>query len=60
MKCCICKRKTNWDESYGRHTFIVCPYCYSILRKNNKYALDTILKIGMIKEDLENKKRVDK
>ena len=59
MKCAICKRKTDWDESYGRPTFIVCPYCYNILRKDNKNALDTILKIGMIKEDLEEKE-VDK
>lgn len=55
MKCAICERKTNWDESYGRPTFIVCPYCFSILRKDNKNALDTIIKIGTIKEDLEEK-----
>ena len=59
MKCAICKRKTDWDESYGRPTFIVCPYCYNILRKDNNNALDTILKIGIIKKDLEEKK-VDK
>lgn len=59
MKCAICERKTNWDASYGRPTFIVCPHCYNILRKDNKNALDTILKIGTIKEDLEEKK-VDK
>ena len=59
MKCAIFKRKTDCDESYGRPTFIVCPYCYNILRKDNKNALDTILKIGMIKEDLEEKE-VDK
>lgn len=57
MKCTICGRKTNWDESYGRPTFIVCPYCYNILRKNNKNALDVILKIGIIKEDLKNEKK---
>ena len=56
MRCCICERKTNWDESYGRPTFIVCPHCYNILRKNNKNALDVILKIGIIKEDLKNEK----
>ena len=56
MKCCICKRKTDWDESYGRSTFIVCPHCYSILKKKKKNALDTILKIGMIKEDLKREK----
>lgn len=58
MKCAICKRKTDWNESYGRPTFIVCPYCFNILRKDNKNALDTIIKIGIIKEDLEEK-RVD-
>lgn len=55
MKCAICKRKTDWDESYGRPTFIVCPYCYNILRKDNRNALDTIIKIGIIKEELQER-----
>ena len=56
MKCAICERKTNWNESYGRPTFIVCPHCFNILEKNNKNALFTILTIGTMKENLKNKK----
>ena len=65
MKCKICKRKTNWDESYGRDCFIVCPSCHIQIsnaihnaRKHNAsdrvIALEVILEIGDIKE--ENKK----
>lgn len=28
MKCKICGRKTDWDSSYGRENFIVCPICH--------------------------------
>ena len=28
MKCKICGKKTNWDSSYGRDNFIVCPICH--------------------------------
>lgn len=31
MKCNICRRKTNWDESYGYKEFIVCPCCHKSL-----------------------------
>lgn len=33
MKCAICGRKTNWDESYGYEEFIVCPRCFDNVRK---------------------------
>ena len=33
MKCKICGRRTNWDESYGRENFIICPSCHSELTK---------------------------
>ena len=61
MKCNICGNKTNWDESYGRETFIVCPVCHDRIAKvikkctNDKYynvtALEVILEIGHIKEE---------
>lgn len=59
MKCAICGHKTNWDESYGRETFIVCPSCHDkiaeiISKGSKKYskitALEIILKIGQIKK----------
>lgn len=64
MKCKICGRKTNWDESYGRETFIVCPTCFNKITNsiNNcrKYkispestALEIVLKIGRIKEGVD-------
>lgn len=51
MECAICNKKTDWDESYGRETFIVCPKCFGILRKTSKDALSIIFKIGYIKEE---------
>ena len=64
MKCNICGNKTNWDESYGRETFIVCPACHNRIAKtiknstNYKYyrvtALEVILEISYIKEEKEN------
>lgn len=29
MKCKICKQKTNWNSSFGRREFIVCPNCFN-------------------------------
>lgn len=26
--CQICGKKTDWDSSFGRANFIVCPKCY--------------------------------
>ena len=34
MKCAICGKETNWDESYGYNEFIVCPRCFSNIRKS--------------------------
>jgi len=31
MKCKICHSKTNWDESYGKSNFIICPACFERL-----------------------------
>lgn len=36
MKCKICGKKTTYDESYGRETFIVCPICHEKLTKEIK------------------------
>lgn len=35
MTCQICKRKTDWDTSYGREEFIVCNSCMRTLAKHN-------------------------
>ena len=63
MKCKLCEEKTNWDESYGRPKFIICPSCLKRIGKviktstNYKYsdvtALYVILEMGFIKEGKE-------
>ena len=67
MKCAICGHKTNWDESHGRTSFIVCPSCHDEIAKivskgSKKYykitALEIILKIGQIKEEEEENERI--
>lgn len=45
MKCAICGRKTNWDESYGYRNFIVCPCCYNLLKETLKDDSFTTLEI---------------
>ena len=61
MKCQICNKETDWDESYGYENFIVCPYCYNEMRcffQRNRHkkiiALDVIFLLGKMRE-----KRVD-
>ena len=63
MKCAICGKKTDWDTSYGRETFIVCPTCHNKIafsiqnfRKQNSVSAQTIasmviIKIGRIMEE---------
>lgn len=62
MKCDICGNKTDWNSSYGRETFIVCPSCHKRLIKTiynlRKYnfspessATQVIIEIGFIKEE---------
>ena len=56
LKCAICNCKTTDSTSYGRYIFNVCSKCYNKLSRavNDKYiALDLILEIGAIKEDVE-------
>lgn len=45
MKCNICHRKTNWDESYGHEEFIVCPCCFISLRKLFNDDLSATMKL---------------
>lgn len=62
MKCKLCKKKTDWDTSYGRPCFIVCSNCHRKLAKmvgkfqNEKCLPETItsmliLEMGYIKEE---------
>ena len=66
MKCKLCKKKTTWDESYGKSNFIFCPKCIKRLtltvktiRTSDKVdeftdiaiATGMIFTIGMIKEE---------
>ncbi len=50
MKCKICNRKTNWNESYGYEEFIVCPSCHNTLYytmgKNSLKTMDIIFTLG--------------
>lgn len=66
MKCKICGRKTNWNESYGKENFIVCPICHDKIAKvisnitdNHPYAklaaCEVIIEIGYLKEKGEKK-----
>lgn len=34
MKCKICKKETDWDDSVGRPIFIVCNHCVNNLSKH--------------------------
>ena len=55
MKCNICHRKTNWDESYGHEEFIVCPRCHNSLLKrfNDDWVtvMSTIFLLGEISKE---------
>ena len=63
MKCNICGKKTTWDESYGRESFIVCPRCHDKLAEDierwikikpvsSKFITSSIIiEIGRIKEE---------
>ena len=45
MKCNICHRKTNWDESYGHEEFIVCPHCFNSLQERFKGDLSATMRL---------------
>ena len=64
MKCKLCKKKTNWNVSYGRPCFIVCPTCHRKIAKmigsfqNENCSPETIatmliIEMGFIKEGAE-------
>ena len=63
MKCKLCGKKTDWDTSYGRPKFIVCPSCHkriaNIIKISTEYkysdvtATCVILEMGFIKEGKE-------
>ena len=36
MKCSVCGKRTNWDESYGYPEFTVCPKCHDNILKTFK------------------------
>lgn len=55
MKCAICKKKTDWDSSYGYEEFIVCPHCFNRLSKNSPInfttTMDFIFTCGQIRKE---------
>ena len=63
MKCKICGKKTDWDTSYGKEKFIVCPSCHrriaNVIKISTNYeysdvtATYVIIEMGLIKEGKE-------
>lgn len=57
MKCEICGRKINWDNSYGRSDFLICHPCFEHLHKEYGWtAFHVILEIGAMKEEEKMRK----
>ena len=54
MRCKICNKKTNYDKTVGRDSFLVCNDCvYEITTKTKLRGynvIDIILAIGFMKE----------
>jgi len=60
MKCKVCDKKTNWDNSVGRPCYIVCNHCVeSIAKANNRKFSEITMEILAKGFEIE-KKRVDK
>ncbi len=56
MKCKICGRKINWDNSYGRREFLICHPCFEHLHKMYGWdSLHVVLEIGLMKEEANKK-----
>ena len=56
MKCDVCKRSTDWDESYGKSNFIICPTCFERLAKaiekeDKNLIMNIIFEIADIREE---------
>ena len=52
MKCEICKKKTDWDNSFGYEEFIVCGKCIKKMTKevdDFDWILETIFRMGAIR-----------
>ena len=53
--CQICKVKTDWNESFGYTSFIVCPKCEKRLRDKLgvENTMTTIFLMGNIRKERE-------
>lgn len=62
MKCKLCKKKTDWDSSVGRRSYIVCNHCVKhIAVKHNIDFSDITSEIINIGREIENlQKMLDK
>lgn len=56
MKCAICKRKTNYNKSYGYSEFIVCPKCFNEL--HYKYNITDTMELIFILGDIAKKNNI--
>ena len=66
MKCKMCGHKTDWNTSYGRENFIICPSCHrrmtNVINKfrnedclSETIATMVILEIGFVREERKKK-----
>lgn len=54
MKCEVCKRKINWDNSVGYEEFIVCNRCVNEMVKNPKdlkWIMKTIFRMAIVRRE---------
>lgn len=56
--CQVCGNETDWDSSYGKENFVVCPHCFNhIMEKQNTTAwtvLETLFAISDVRTDCKN------
>ena len=54
MKCEVCKKKTDWDSSFGYEEFIVCGKCIKKMTKevdDFDWILETIFRMGAVRRN---------
>lgn len=55
MKCAICNRKTTWEDSIGRPSYLVCNSCVDKIAKHENKSFTAITM-----EILQNRKKMVK
>ena len=60
MKCEVCKRITDWDNSVGYEEFIVCNHCVNEMTKNPKdlkWIMQTIFYMAVVRREYDIMKK---